>query len=353
MIKALEIKNFRCFKDLYLRDLKRFNLIVGESGSGKTSLLEAIFLVAGASPEVWMRLRNWRGFSPIFRLSGTRASYESLFRDIFYNFDKRKPASIRLVGSDDKARSLKISYPNQEKYSTRGSPPQDQEGQENAYLVEPIVFNWKSKGREQKARVDFKDGVLRFSGFNDVYPVWFMSPAINEAGGVAQLYSELSLKKKSGSLANIVSSLFPFVHDLSVESIAGELALCASVESMSEKLPIGTISSGLTHFVSTMVAIASNPGGVILMDEIEVGFYYANLSGLLEVIFSSCEEHDVQLVASTHSYEFLSMLLPMMTKRIGTENEFALLRAQRTGTESSIKLLGDPSAAIASNFELR
>jgi AAA15 family ATPase/GTPase len=122
---------------------------------------------------------------------------------------------------------------------------------------------------------------------------------------------------------------------------------------MSEKLPIGTISSGLTHFVSTMVAIASNPGGVILMDEIEVGFYYANLSGLLEVIFSSCEEHDVQLVASTHSYEFLSMLLPMMTKRIGTENEFALLRAQRTGTESSIKLLGDPSAAIASNFELR
>ena len=86
MIKSLEIKNFRCFKDLYLRELKRFNIVVGEGGSGKTSLLEAIFLVAGASPEVWMRLRQWRGFSPTFRLSGTRDSYESLFRDIFHYY---------------------------------------------------------------------------------------------------------------------------------------------------------------------------------------------------------------------------------------------------------------------------
>ena len=60
MIKSLEIKGFRCYKSLYLRELKQFNIVVGEGGSGKTSLLEAIFLVAGASPEVWMRLRQWR-----------------------------------------------------------------------------------------------------------------------------------------------------------------------------------------------------------------------------------------------------------------------------------------------------
>lgn len=353
MIKSLEIKNFRCFKDLYIRDLKRFNIIVGESGSGKTALLEAIFLVGGASPEVWMRLRQWRGFSPIIRLTGTRASYESLFPDIFYNFEKRRPANIRLVNSDDKERSLKISYPSQEKYSSVRPGPGSKEIEENAYLVEPIVFNWRSKGREQKAKVEVKDGLLRFTGFNNVYPMWFTSPAINEAVNVAQLFSEVSLKKKSSSLANAVRALFPYVQDVSVESIAGELALCVSMESVKEKLPIGTISSGLTHFLSIMVAIATNPGGVLLIDEFEVGFYYATLGKLLEAVFSFCEEHNVQIIGSTHSYEFLRTLLPIMKERGGTENEFALLRAQHAGSESSIKLLGDPSAAIESNFEVR
>jgi predicted ATPase len=354
MIKSLEIKNFRCFKELYIRELKRFNIIVGESGSGKTSLLEAIFLVSGASPEVWMRLRQWRGFSPIFRFSGTRTSYESLFRDIFYNFEKRRPANIRLVDYNDAARSLKISYPSQEKYTSSVRVASNSKGnEENAFLVEPIVFAWRTKATEHKAKVEVKDGVVKFTGFNNVYPVWYTSPGINEAVNVAQMFSELSLKKRAGSLVKAVTDLFPYIQDVTVESIAGELALCVSTESMGEKLPVGAVSSGLTHFLSILVAIATNEGGVLLIDEFEVGFYYATLPKLLGAIFSFCEEHNVQVIASTHSYEFLQALLPIMKEREETENEFALLRAQRTRTDCSIKLLGDPSAAIESNFEVR
>jgi hypothetical protein len=345
MIKSLEIRNFRCFKDLYLRDLKRFNIVVGEGGSGKTSLLEAIFLVAGASPEVWMRLRQWRGFSPIFRFSGTRGSYESLFRDIFHNFDKHKPANITLTDSDGRIRSLRIAYPDQDKRANRDS--------ENAYLIEPIAFEWTSKGKVQRAKVEIKDSILKFVGFNNVYPVWFTSPAINEGLSVAQLFSELSLKKKEYPLITAVRSLYPYVQDLSVESIAGELALCVSVESIPEKLPIGTISSGLTHFLSILVAIATNASGVILIDEIEVGLYYAHLEKSLSIIFSFCQEYEVQLIASTHSYEFLKTLLPIMQEREDKESEFSLLRAQRVGSESSVTALGNPSAAIESNFEVR
>lgn len=350
MIKSLEIKNFRCYKNLYLHELKQFNIVVGEGGSGKTSLLEAIFLVAGASPEVWMRLRQWRGFGPAFRLSGTRDSYESLFRDIFYNFEKHKPASIRMVDHRERARTIRISYPKQDTYS--GGRATD-DTQENAFLVEPITFTWTTKGKEQRSRVDVKDGVLRFTGFNNVYPVWFTSPAINEGLAVATLFSELSLKKKAGGLVNAIRTLYPNVQDVTVESIAGELSLCVSIDAVPEKLPIGAISSGLTHFLSIMVAIFTNPSGVLLIDEFEVGFYYANLQKVLEVIFSSCQEHNVQIIASTHSYEFLRTLLPIMQERQGTKYEFALLRTQRSGSESSIKELGDPSAALESNFEVR
>src|ERR1700722_5686540 len=100
MLKSLELVNFRCYENLYLQDFKRFNVVVGDSGSGKTALLESIFLVGGSSPEVWMRLRQWRGLSPNFRLTGTRIGYESLFRDLFYNFQQRKRAKIWMVTTD-------------------------------------------------------------------------------------------------------------------------------------------------------------------------------------------------------------------------------------------------------------
>src|SRR2546427_4923703 len=83
MLKSFNIQNFRCFRNVSLDGLKRFNTIVGDNGSGKTSLLEAMFLVASASPGVWLKLRFWRGAGQTIRLTGTKTSYESLFRDLF------------------------------------------------------------------------------------------------------------------------------------------------------------------------------------------------------------------------------------------------------------------------------
>jgi hypothetical protein len=353
MIKTLEIRNFRCFKELYLRELKRFNIVVGESGSGKTALLEALFITGAASPEVWMRLRQWRGSGTTFRLTGTRASYESLFRDIFYNFEKRRPARVEFSDYSGKVRSLKISYPSQDKFTARSIPDAADGIDENTFIVEPIVFAWKSKGKEQKARVEVKDGKVNFRGFNNVYPVWFSSPLINEAQVVAQAFSEISIRKKTDSLVLAIRALYPDILDIGVESVAGDLSLCASVSSLREKIPIGTMSSGLTRFLTIMIAIASNPGGVLLIDEFEVGFYYATLQKVLRAIISFCEDQNVQIIATTHSYEFMQTLLPLMKEREGTDNEFCFMRAERRGSECSMKVLQDFSSAIESAFEVR
>ncbi|MGA9569230.1 MAG: AAA family ATPase [Candidatus Acidiferrales bacterium] len=354
MIKSLELTNFRCFKELYIREFKRFNIVVGESGSGKTALLESVFLTAAASPEVWMRLRQWRGSGNTLRLTGTRASYESMFRDIFYNFEKRKPAKVEFSDYEGKVRSLKVSYPSEDKRSSRQPMSQVATGlDENSFTVEPIVFAWKASGKEQKTRVDIKDGKLNFRGFSNVYPVWFSSPLVNEAQIVAQAFSEVSLRKKSDSLIRAVKALYPEILDIGVESIAGDLALCASLSSLPEKIPVGTMSSGITRFLTLMVAIASNPNGVLLIDEFEVGFYYATLQKLLNTIVSFCEENNVQIIATTHSYEFMQTLLPLMKPRDGTDNEFRFFRAERQESSCSMKVLEDFPSAIESAFEVR
>ena len=39
MIRSIDIKNFRCFQRLEIKDCARLNVVVGDNGAGKTALL--------------------------------------------------------------------------------------------------------------------------------------------------------------------------------------------------------------------------------------------------------------------------------------------------------------------------
>ncbi len=83
MLKQLEIKNYRCFAHLDLRDFGRINILVGSSGSGKSAFLEALFLAGGISPEIYLRIRQFRGLPAQGIEMHDRDGYESLWRDLF------------------------------------------------------------------------------------------------------------------------------------------------------------------------------------------------------------------------------------------------------------------------------
>lgn len=347
MISSLSVTDFRGFREIHLDGLKRFNVIVGESGSGKTALLESIFLVSGANPGVWMKLRNWRGMSQFIRLMGTKSSYDSLFRDIFFNFQKQKVASMRFTDSRSGVRSVTIGYSGREtgRLSATGEP-------ENAFVVDPVVFHWRLKGKSFRTKITVspRDGSLNLEGSNEVYPVWFISPAISEGPTVSQMFSDLSQQNRIDPVICAVKSLFPFVQGMTLESIAGELTICVSLEEVSEKLPVGALSSGITKFLFLLIAIANIPGGVILIDEMENGFYYGNLTKLLGTVFSFCVTHNVQMFATTHSYELLQAMLPVMESNDG---DFCLLSSKRQEGECIMRVVGDFASAVESNLELR
>ncbi len=43
MIKEISLKNFKCFNELYLKQLKTLNIIAGKTTTGKHLNLDAIF----------------------------------------------------------------------------------------------------------------------------------------------------------------------------------------------------------------------------------------------------------------------------------------------------------------------
>lgn len=112
------------------------------------------------------------------------------------------------------------------------------------------------------------------------------------------------------------------------------------------------LSGGITKYLWILTAIASNPGGVILIDEIESGLYYKSHRIILSSLLEFAKDKDVQLFVTTHSGEMLEAVADVMESE---PEHFSFSRAERTGKECSIRLARGPSsiAAIHQRIELR
>jgi predicted ATPase len=328
MISSLSIKNFRGFEKLILQDLTKFNVIVGDSGSGKTALLEAIFLAGAANPEVYMRMRGWRGMGQAVQVSGSKRSFESVFRELFFGFQKKTTATISFIDSNAGKRSVDITYQSNEQYSLE--PGSDSV---NPWVVDPILFTWNLDGKVNLGRVEFqKDGRMAFLGFSQVYPVWLVSPQAPDL--LTEHFSELSKRNDIGPLIASVNDVFPSVTSLSLESIAGQLVICASVPYLSEKIPLGMISGGINKFLWILLAIASNENGIVMIDEFENALYFSSLKPIMRSIVSFAELYRVQILATTHSHEALAAIASVMEER---PEQFTLMRASRD-TEGKLSM---------------
>jgi hypothetical protein len=346
MIDSVQIKNLHGFKDLSIGGLKRINVIAGDSGSGKTAFLESIFVAGGANPEVYMRTRHWRGLADPVRFVGSRRGYESLFRELFFDFDQKQSAVVQFNDSDKGERSLAIKYKAEDTYTL----PLKGRGEVSPMAMVPLQFKWTIKGKSHDAAIQIKDGNLTFSGFQEVYPFWLISPAAPVP--VAEHFSELSKRKQHVPIVDAIRQVFPAISALSLESIAGQIVVCASLDYLAEKLPIGMVSGGITKYLWILTAIASNPGGVVLIDEIESGIYYRSLRIVLNSIVGFAREHHVQLFVTTHSAEFLEAIADVME---GQGDHFTFIHSERIEKECLMRTARGPSsiAAIRQHIELR
>jgi AAA15 family ATPase/GTPase len=104
--------------------------------------------------------------------------------------------------------------------------------------------------------------------------------------------------------------------------------------------------------MALQLAIAARNDGVLIVDEIENGFYHERLPSIWKGLYESCDKHQVQLFATTHSMECLRALLPTLK---GHEGDFRLIRMKREGNQSVAKIINGDSleAALEGDVELR
>jgi AAA15 family ATPase/GTPase len=330
MIEFAEIKNFRCFGHAELSECSRVNVIVGRNASGKTALLEALFLAAGPSPEVALRLKAWRGYEAAMA-SGTFAQIdEAVWGDIFFGYDRTRTVEVQLKGSDNHTRGVGVTYGEVEEVSQIST-------NRPAVSLSAATFTWtRFDGKKVEVRPEFTRGGYIFPGAEtkSIPAMFFASshPFMNNDN--IQRFSELSKRRQDGSFIQAVKKEFPFISNIDVQSYVGQPMLHADIPGLPEKVPLVSVSSGVNKLTSILLALSMAENNIVFIDEIENGLHYSRLESTWRAMFQLAEKNGAQVFASTHSEECLRALATVFEKN---PHGMTLIRTEADGSTSDVE----------------
>lgn len=342
---SLHIKAFRGLRDLHLEDCEPVNLLVGGNNCGKTSVLEAILLLANPyDPRQWegaVELRKtWPFVEGRFRGSGIDR-LDALAWLFPHGASGIEPLSIAgggpagsIVATVEQIRGaapdrpvvsegewIEGSFPRlglRNRDEGRGAASEDVRGLEIAirgaserHVPQFRMVLWE-RGRGPRSRPNAEPGI----------PIAFATPISHRSDGyLTARVSRLLRAKKKTRLVELLKGLDPEISDLVVVSPEDSDDFAAVPRWSSRPtlhvehdaaglVPVHAMGDGIRramHFAALVADVER--GGVLLVDEIEVGMHTTVLRDVFTWLCESCRASGVQLFAATHSLEAVDAIL--------------------------------------------
>lgn len=346
MITDVQIEGYKGFKHSSLHDCRRLNVIVGPNGTGKTSILEAIFLAAAQNADAVVRMRQWRGRDAQFQGNAAHI-YSGIFEGFFWRPRGQEPCVINLRSTTGEQRVLRVSR------LAEGSSTLTPLGLSQA--PPEVEFTWSGPRGEIKRIPRFSSsGALDFGPpANDPLDAHFVAARIPLSGAeTAVMLSQLRLASEDAAVSDALIREFPIIDSISVEAPYGPPETFGRMSQGQRKLlPLSEISGGISHLAGILVRLASAKNGVLLVDEIENGFYHERYEAIWRTLFSVAERSNAQVFATTHSLECIQALADAMS---GSSEEVGFYRARLHDGEPTIKRISSETIfATASAGEVR
>ena len=357
-VSSLYVHRFRGIRSIRVSGFRRVNLLLGRNNAGKTSVLESLFLVTGAGrPGRVETLGRMRGLS-----RGDEASYTGLFHRLSSNpftiaVDQAESLEERhesmpsdlivhgsLVGSDDPSQpslfsdaAHLFSDPEAHLYSEEGK----------GYGVEFVV-----EGRligPDVARASYAWGYYERGSERRVYRgrpeieidpdlARFQRSAFVQANsvdvGLGQKISGLIVSKSIGRLTEVLNRVDDRIQGLAL----GERGQVYVDTGLPTLLPLGLMGEGVRRLISIVATLMGAEGSLVLVDEIDDGLHHSALALLWRAVLEAADQYDVQIVATTHSWETLKRLTDVLEEPglRSFRNEVAAFDLVRSG-EDDIK----------------
>ena len=319
MFESLKIRNYRVFDDLEMNGLHRVNLIAGRNNTGKTSLLEAIFLLCGAgNPRLGTNGNVLRAtdFGPEANLR----PLEIVWKNMFHALDVDRPIEIEGVHSKRGALKLAISLEAWRGASEIAPIIFDDAPMSQISNGKALTFRYKDRGCADEAHV----GQVRLvpAGLevnrSDTPNPMGARIVFSRAGDVrddAALLGALRLRKHGDFLLDALRIIEPELASVEVMYTGGTPMIWGDI-GLSELVPLPAMGEGMTRLARIVLGMSSVPGGVMLVDEIEIGIHRSAMLGAWKAIGQAAERFDVQVFATTHSFEWIETAVEAFTAEV-------------------------------------
>jgi len=365
MIKRIRLQNFKVFQHTDLSGFSEVTLIGGHNNIGKTSLLEAIFLFYDfADAGMFFRHLNWRG------LQLQAADTEVLFAPAFYNLDMKQPIAIE-VWDDIYQATLDMAF---NPLSTLQSVNVDFTTVGQIFSPAPTVSMSYSfdlhyqlaGGKNEHITLAVKQSLTNVSIQFEPNPTTIIPDPLrrtviclplqfkpNSQEDVVR-FSKLDVERKNARVIEFLRILEPQLEGISSVVQPATAELYADVTGMTTKIPVPLLGDGMRRLLSIILAIASAPRGIVLIDEIDAGLHYSVLPKVWQSIFQAAREFQCQIIATTHSYECLQAAHEG-SQATGAQSIFSYIRLEKPGSD----VIGKPytheilGAALAQGWEIR
>lgn len=292
-IPNISISNFKCFKEFSIDSFKRFNLIFGKNSVGKSNLLEALYL-----------------YSNMFRSDTILSSF--LQRDIplnnnleliFHNFDYTNPINIKT-----NKRELNI-YPIKSLTNSLLDGIYYQVENNNGETIKlPMLINNNRHLDNSFVPINntfifdnkkILSSIINAALFNFSFLNNYSSSETRVKNETIGAFNRLQNLKQDKIIIDCLKPIIPSLKSIRISSDK----ICEADTGLDRYLPLNALGSGVYKIFDYIINALFVPNGVILVDEIDNGFHYSSLRNLWLSLFKACYKNNVQLFATTHSYE--------------------------------------------------
>jgi hypothetical protein len=353
LLDSIEINGYRGFKSLSIPMLGRVNLITGKNNVGKSSLLEAIYLLARrGSPEAFWEIlctreirlsdyTNQFGFSlyeAIGRMLNGRNAFDDKDQDQFVKWD----VSILGLGASKNIHNgrLNISL-------LRPKPETDiPVGITSSYLA-PVHANSLTFALNRIIESDRH--IWEIEG---ALPSKLLGSRGLTREKLGQLWDDIALTEGKDDVINGLQIIDARIEDISLTGDIGiELGRVpnARIRGDVSRHSFSEFGDGMNRLFENLVALANVSNGIFLVDEIENGLHYSVLQDVWELIFKIAHRLNVQVFATTHSWECIEAFQAAAAK---TESDVALVRLQNRGDDITATVFDDGRLEVAARDQI-
>lgn len=298
LLQSLDVRWFRGIERLSVAHLSRVNLFVGKNGVGKTSLLEAVRVLASSgNPRVLLDILTRDGLSASAVRNRDVAAMDKALGQLFLERPGQYTNQIEVFSEESAYPHVRISrtelYLDEKggetfSYGMGGRPAIVINIGDDEVLV-PLeqwgtVSTWKSSVRAS-----------HWVGPAGVHPVI-----------MGRLWDEISLTELEELVLTGLQIMAPDVERLTLvddPDRPGHRVAMVKRSGYPRPTPLAMLGDGMNRLFGLMLTLVNARGGVLLVDEVENGLHYSVQDDVWEAIFSLAETLDVQVFATTHSWD--------------------------------------------------